>query len=160
MTATNDQIAKGREIELNYNPTASWTMKLNVTKQESIDANLAPEVSVWLASRIAHWKTIIDPTINRPWFTERYNNGTPAADFIAANATAPLSLAQATEGKSRPQIRKYRANFSTNYRLAGLTERTNALNGSLTASITANDWFRLAIDVPTAVHAAMADVSK
>lgn len=122
VTATNDQIAKGREIELNYNPTAAWTIKLNVTKQESIDANLAPEVSVWLASRIAHWKTIIDPTINRPWFTERYNNGTPAADFIAANATAPLSLAQATEGKSRPQIRKYRANFSTNYRLASLTE--------------------------------------
>ena len=31
-------------------------------------------------------------------------------------------MAQATEGKSRPQIRKYRANFSTNYRLAGLTD--------------------------------------
>jgi outer membrane receptor protein involved in Fe transport len=122
VTATNDQIAKGREIELNYNPTAHWTMKLNVTKQESIDANLAPEVSVWLASRIAHWRTIIDPTIDRPWFSERYNNSTPAEAFIATNATAPLALAQATEGKSRPQIRKYRANFSTNYRLAGLTE--------------------------------------
>jgi hypothetical protein len=122
VTATNDQIAKGREIELNYNPTAQWTMKLNVTQQESIDANLAPEVSAWLAARIAHWKTIIDPTINRPWFTERYNNSTSASEFIATSATAPLALAQATEGKSRPQIRKYRANFSTNYRLAGLTE--------------------------------------
>ncbi len=122
VTATNDQIAKGREIELNYNPTNAWTMKLNVTQQESIDANLAPEVSAWLASRIAFWKTIIDPTVGRPWFTERYNNSSSASDFIAASATAPLSLAQATEGKSRPQIRKYRANFSTNYRLAGLTE--------------------------------------
>jgi outer membrane receptor protein involved in Fe transport len=122
VTATNDQIAKGREIELNYNPTPQWTMKLNVTQQESIDANLAPEVSAWLAARIAHWKTIIDPTINRPWFTERYNNSTSASEFIATSATAPLALAQATEGKSRPQIRKYRANFSTNYRLAGLTE--------------------------------------
>lgn len=122
VTATNDQIAKGREIEVNYNPTAAWTMKLNATQQESIDANLAPEVSRFLASRIAHWRTIIDPTINRPWFNERYNNSTSAAEFIAANATAPLSLAQATEGKSRPQIRKYRVNFSTNYRLSGLTE--------------------------------------
>jgi outer membrane receptor protein involved in Fe transport len=122
VTATNDQIAKGREIELNYNPTTSWTMKLNVTEQESIDANLAPEVSAWLAKRIAHWRTIIDPTINRPWFTERYNNSSAAADFIANSATAPLALAQATEGKSRPQIRKYRANFSTNYRLAGLSD--------------------------------------
>ena len=40
---------KGREIELNYNPTAHWTMKLNFAQQESIDANLAPEVSAWLA---------------------------------------------------------------------------------------------------------------
>ena len=54
VTATNDQIAKGREIELNYNPTAHWTMKLNFTQQESIDANIAPEVSAWLAQRIAH----------------------------------------------------------------------------------------------------------
>ncbi len=124
VTATNDQIAQGREIELNYNPTSTWTMKLNVTKQESIDANLAPEVSAWLAARIAHWKTIIDPTINRPWYTERYNNSTSAAEFIAANATSPLALAQATEGKSRPQIRKYRANFTSNFRLAGITEHT------------------------------------
>ncbi len=123
VTATNDQIAKGREIELNYNPTTSLTMKLNVTEQESIDANLAPEVSRYLQSRIAFWKTIIDPTINRPWFTERYNNSSSASDFIATSATAPLALAQATEGKSRPQIRKYRANLSTNYRLAGLTEQ-------------------------------------
>jgi hypothetical protein len=122
VTATNDQIARGREIELNYNPTAAWTMKLNVTQQESIDAHLAPEVSVWLAARIAHWTTIVDPTISRPWFTERYNNSSSASEFIASGATAPLALAQATEGKSRPQIRKYRANYSTNYRLAGLTD--------------------------------------
>jgi hypothetical protein len=122
VTATNDQIAKGREFELNYNPTPAWTMKLNVTEQESIDANLAPEVSAWLAKRVAFWKTIIDPTINRPWFTERYNNSTSASDFIATSATAPLALAQATEGKARPQIRKYRANFSTNFRLAGITD--------------------------------------
>jgi len=123
VTATNDQIAKGREIELNYNPTSAWTMKLNVTQQESIDANLAPEVSRWLAARVAFWKTIIDPTINRPWFTERYNNSTSASEFIAANATAPLALAQATEGKSRPQIRKYRVNYSTNFRLSGITDQ-------------------------------------
>jgi outer membrane receptor protein involved in Fe transport len=121
VTATNDQIAKGREVELNYNPTPHWTMKLNVTEQQSIDANLAPEVSRWLAARIAHWKTIIDPTINRPWYTERYNNSTPASDFIAVNASSALALAQATEGKSRPQIRKYRANLSSNLRLAGVS---------------------------------------
>ena len=31
-------------------------------------------------------------------------------------------MAKANEGKSRPQIRKYRANFSTNFRLTGITD--------------------------------------
>jgi hypothetical protein len=35
---------------------------------------------------------------------------------------APLKLAQALAGKSLPQIRKYRANMSTSYRLAGITD--------------------------------------
>ncbi len=43
--------------------------------------------------------------------------------------------------------------------LAGLTERAHALNGTLTASITGNSWFRLEIEVPTAIGAAMAEVS-
>lgn len=120
VSSTTDQIAKGHEIEVNYNPTPFWTMKVNATEQKSIDANLGPEVSAWVTARIAHWQTIIDPTTNRPWYTERYTNRTSAAEFIAANVTSPLRLAQATEGKSRPQIRKYRVNFSTNYRLGGL----------------------------------------
>jgi hypothetical protein len=35
---------------------------------------------------------------------------------------APLKLAQALAGKSLPQIRKYRANLSTSFRLAGITD--------------------------------------
>jgi hypothetical protein len=35
---------------------------------------------------------------------------------------APLKLARAQEGKSRPQVRKYRVNLSTNYRLQGIVE--------------------------------------
>ncbi len=68
------------------------------------------------------WNTITDPLLGRPWFTERYNNSTSAAQYLAANVTSGLALAQAMEGKSRPQIRRYRFNFLTNYSLAGLTD--------------------------------------
>jgi len=45
--------------------------------------------------------------------------------------------------------------------LTGLTERAHAVGGTLTASITANGWFRLAIEVPLAVDAlAVAEVSR
>ena len=71
------------------------------------------------------WQSIIDPDIGRPWFTERYGGTTSAAQFFASSVAAPLAVATANQGKSRPQIRKYRANLSTSYRLAGLSD--NAL---------------------------------
>ncbi|MDO8545585.1 MAG: TonB-dependent receptor plug domain-containing protein [Opitutaceae bacterium] len=122
---TTDVTAKGTEFELHYNPSNFWTVKLNATRTESIDSNLSPGVINWVKLRQPVWESIIDPEIGRPWFTERYDNRTSAAQFLQNSVIAPLKIATATEGKSRPQIRKYRANLSTSYRLAGLGD--NAL---------------------------------
>ena len=120
---TEDVVAKGTEVELHYNPSAHWTVKLNVTRQESINSRISPGLTTWIAERMPVWQSLIDPELGRPWFTERYGNLASAADILAANVTAPLGIAQQSEGKSRPQVRKYRANLSTSYRLAGLTEQ-------------------------------------
>jgi len=114
--------SKGTEFELNYNPTNFWTAKLNLTEQESSTSAIAPGLSGWVAERLTVWQKLIDPELNVPWFTNRYGNLASASDFLAASVTAPLNLAKATEGKSRPQIRKYRVNLLNSYRLAGLTE--------------------------------------
>lgn len=119
---TADVTAKGTELELHYNPSRFWTVKLNATETQSIDSNLSPGVVNWIAQRLPVWESIIDPEIGRPWFTERYDNRNSAAQFLQSSVIAPLRIATATEGKSRPQIRKYRANLSTSYRLAGLSE--------------------------------------
>ena len=123
LAETEDVVAKGTEVEINYNPTTHWTLKLNVTRQESINSNMAPGMTAWIAERMPVWQKLIDPELNRPWFTERYGNIASASELLAANVTAPLGVAKATEGKSRPQIRKYRANLSTSYRLAGITDQ-------------------------------------
>ncbi|MBC8002389.1 MAG: TonB-dependent receptor plug domain-containing protein [Opitutaceae bacterium] len=130
VSATDDNIGKGMEIEVNYNPTNFWTMKFNVAKQRSIGASIAPEMTQWIKERLAVWQTIIDPTLvnpdgslGRPWYTEPYNNGQSAKQFMDGNVIAPLNLYQALEGKSKPQVRQYRANFSTNLRLSGITEQ-------------------------------------
>ncbi|MES2694938.1 MAG: TonB-dependent receptor, partial [Verrucomicrobiota bacterium] len=120
-SAVDDFTAKGTEIEINFNPTAYWTTKLNVTEQLAINSGLAAEVGQYAAERLPIWQRIIDPRVNRPWWTETYSGGR-AADYYATNVRTPLQVAQAMQGKSRPQIRKYRANFATNYRLAGLTD--------------------------------------
>lgn len=117
---TQDVTAKGTEIELNFNPSAHWTTKFNLTKMESIDSKLAPGVSQWIAERLPVWQSILDPELGRPWFTERYGGSNSASQYLTASVTSQLAIAKANEGKSRPQIRKYRANVSTSYRLAGL----------------------------------------
>jgi hypothetical protein len=117
---TQDVTAKGKELEVHFNPNQFWTTKLNVTEQHSIDAKLAPGVSNWIQDRLPVWQSIIDPEIGRPWFTERYNGSNSPSQFLQNNVVSQLAIATATEGKSRPQIRRYRANISSSYRLAGL----------------------------------------
>ncbi|MSU24990.1 MAG: TonB-dependent receptor [Opitutus sp.] len=123
LSETENVVATGTEVELNFNPTNFWTTKLNVTEQKSINSNIAPGLSLWIAERMPLWQKIIDPELNRPWFTERYGNINSASQLLAANVTAPLGVALASQGKSRPQIRRYRVNASTSYRLAGLTSQ-------------------------------------
>ncbi len=120
--ALDDIIARGTEIEVNYNPNNFWTMKANATQQESINAGLSADVTQWIDDRMAVWTKIIDPRNNQPWFTQNYGNSS-AQGYFTSDVLNPLQIAQAMQGKSRPQIRKYRANFLTSYRLAGLTDQ-------------------------------------
>jgi outer membrane receptor protein involved in Fe transport len=124
--AVEDQVAQGREIEIHFNPTNYWTVKGSVVKQESIVQNMAPELNQWMAERQKVWQSIVNPLTGQRWYTERIVTASQSArDFLASSSGVipPLALAQALEGKSRPQIRKYRANFSTSFRLAGITDQ-------------------------------------
>lgn len=120
--APSDLESRGYEFELNYAATRHWNLKFNATQTESIDKNLSGDITRWLDERMPVWTSLIDPELNRPFFTERYGAAQSAAEFLQSSVLAPLAVAQATEGKSRPQIRKYRANFLTSYQLAGLTD--------------------------------------
>ena len=120
--AVEDLEAKGNEVEVHYNPTNYWTLKMNVTRQEAIAKNLAPEVNRWIAERTAVWEKVIDPLTGEPWFTHRYVSGQSPKDYLDQYVIAPLKLAQALEGKSQPQVRKYRVNLMSNFRLSGITD--------------------------------------
>lgn len=60
ISATDDVISRGTEIELNYNPNSFWTLKFNATQQETITSAIAPDVVRWLAERMPVWASIID----------------------------------------------------------------------------------------------------
>ena len=41
-------------------------------------------------------RIVVDPELNRPWFTERYGNIASASDFLASSVTSQLGIAKAT----------------------------------------------------------------
>jgi hypothetical protein len=88
-----------------------------------MNAGLSAGVTQWIDDRMKSWTKIIDPRNNQPWFTQDYGGGSAQA-YFTSNVLSPLQVAQAFQGKSRPQIRKYRMNFLTSYRLAGITDQS------------------------------------
>ncbi|ACB77560.1 TonB-dependent receptor plug domain-containing protein [Opitutus terrae] len=144
LAATNDIQAKGTEIEINYNPTSYWTISANGEEKRSINQNVSSTVQDWIDLRMPIWTSVVDPISdpnmilgtdrntqgwatdatnpNRLWWLHRYGGGSqsPAENF-AVNVEAPWSVIRETEGKARPQVRRYAARLSTNFRLEGIT---------------------------------------
>ncbi|MBL9199603.1 MAG: hypothetical protein JNL39_03810 [Opitutaceae bacterium] len=126
LAETEDITARGEELEVFFAPSSVWSVKFNLTRQESINARVAPGITDYVRARMPVWLGIRDPETGRPWWTSDYDvtaGVRTAADYFRDAVEAPVKLAQAGEGKSRPQIRQYRANLLTSYRLAGLTDR-------------------------------------
>ncbi|MBI5692554.1 MAG: TonB-dependent receptor [Verrucomicrobia bacterium] len=122
IASTNDIIATGKEIELNYNPTNYWTVAASVTKNESRNANVSSDIAQWIGERMPIWTTIRDQRTNQLWWTTNYGGSQTAAQNFAVFVGSPYAVVQQSEGTPNPQVRKYAARFSTNYKLAGLTE--------------------------------------
>lgn len=117
-----DALSKGKELEVHYNPTNTWTLKFNATENETIQAAIAGDLLRYLEERTKVWESVVDQETKQPWFTSSYAGSQTAKNYLPGNVTTPLGIAQQTAGKSLPQIRKYRFNLSTNYHLRGLTD--------------------------------------
>ncbi len=121
-SALDDLKARGTEVEINYNPNGFITTKLNVAQQEAFNSGVAAEVVQWVAERLPVWQSVVDPTTGQLWWNSNYT-GIPRQVY-EANIAAQLRLIHAAAGKSRPQVRKYRANFAGNFRLSGITDHS------------------------------------
>ena len=123
ISASDTISSSGTEIEINYAPSSSLTMKLNIAEQQVINEEISPSLFTWYAERAAVWAKIIDPNTGLPWLTSRYgSNTTTAASFISGSVIAPLELLGSTVGQIKPQVRRYRVNYSANLRLAGISD--------------------------------------
>jgi hypothetical protein len=124
ITETSDVRSKGDEIEIHYNPNSFWTTKMNVTRTNAFDNNMAPGIGVQIEKRLPIWTRVVDPRTNTLWWDTVYPGDTRSPSvYMRDSILAPLQLARATEGKKRTQVREWRVNLSTSYRLAGITEQ-------------------------------------
>jgi outer membrane receptor for ferric coprogen and ferric-rhodotorulic acid len=121
ISATQDVESKGYELELNLNPTRYWTMQSSFTETETANTNVSSSTTDWIAHRMPVWTSIRDQRTNALWWTSTYG-GTRPVDAFTNNVETPLKIILQQQGKANPQIRRYRAKFSTNFRLDGITE--------------------------------------
>lgn len=146
LSATQDYVSKGHELEINLNASRAWTVSASVTQTEAINQNAGSTIEDWIGLRMPVWTKIEDPrftpaspggaglpvgaTGHLLWrnilgsaFTANgYNATNSAATNYTTFVEGPLAVYRQLEGRPRPQIRKYAAKFNTRYQLSGLTE--------------------------------------
>ena len=127
----SNSYSRGKEVEITFNPTRYWRMKLTASQELPLNGRMSPAVQNYIDSRMPTWTTIKDPVTGNLWWTSPESNNTIPRDFFTNNVSANLKLAVALQGKRRSQTREYHTAFTTNYSLAG---------------ITSNHWLR-AVDV-------------
>ncbi|ACB77551.1 TonB-denpendent receptor [Opitutus terrae] len=152
--ATADIVAKGTEIEINYNPTNYWTVSGSITDSEVTNRNVSATIQRWIDERMPVWTTVKDPRIGVPvaqggldptpgntdglWWKQLYQGAsgsqTPEFNFIAF-VGAPYSAFRENEGKANPQTRRYNARFSTKLDLAGITDQRHLKKFSIGGAI-------------------------
>jgi hypothetical protein len=120
----SDAASKGWELELQFNPTRFWTMKLTGNKQEAIDSNISLFIQQYINQRLPIWTSVKAPDGSLWWTTTQGSNGRPV-DYYTLNIQTPLNLAITTQGKKKPQTREYSFAYVSSYQLAGLTGLTD-----------------------------------
>ena len=122
--------SEGFELELAYNPTRYWTMKLTASQQEAIDTELSGTLNRFYEENLAALEAITVPSVpltiangtaGRPWWTTSPTTNAQATPQVwyFQNILTTLKQASANAGKPRPQTREWRAAFTTDYRFAG-----------------------------------------
>ncbi|MBI5766769.1 MAG: TonB-dependent receptor plug domain-containing protein [Verrucomicrobia bacterium] len=128
----SDALSRGKEIEIVYNPTNYWTLKSTITQSRAFNATVSPKLQEYIANRISTWTSAKSPFDNSAYWngTYRVGNLTPE-QWYNQNLIAPTKLAVALQGKARSQVREWRVNATTNFRLAGITQQRWLKNADL-----------------------------
>lgn len=118
----SNSYSRGKEVEITYNPTTYWRMKLTASQEKPLNGIMSPAVQEYINSRWNTWTTIKDPVSGKLWWTNPWASNTIPRDWFTNNVNANLNLAIALQGKRRSQTREYHISYLTSYAFSGITE--------------------------------------
>ena len=138
---TEDGVAKGVDLEAEYNPTPNWTMKLTWGRQQTTVSNEASEAAAWLNYRQPIWlkysasdfPNVMKNSAGNPvyvgsfWQGYGYDSNTASSSTTGNNTTqayynnvvgSALAVDTANNGTLAPNQREYTWSYLTNYNFA------------------------------------------
>lgn len=111
LTVTSDTDSKGYEFELTANPTSSWRIALNASKNEATRTNLG-------GAETTEFVNYMNQMMAGPAGDMRMYSGGPTASTLRQQWNSWLSsytLMKLQEGSATSELRKWRYNIVTNY---------------------------------------------
>lgn len=118
----SNSYSRGKEVEITYNPTKQWRMRLTASQSKPTNGTMSPAVQTYIDDRMPMWTSIKDPVTGQLWWQTAADNGTVARDWYTNNVNANLKLAIALQGKRRSQTSEYHLSYLTSYSLDALTD--------------------------------------
>lgn len=117
----NNQLSKGMELELNYNPTRNFRFRLTAAQTKAIDLSLVDATQAFINARLPVWTTIKDDTGQFWW-----NQATQNINQYNSQVVTNLLRMRANLGKPRTQNKEWTWNTLATYqftrgKLNGLT---------------------------------------
>ncbi|MDQ8201082.1 hypothetical protein QEH56_23150 [Pelagicoccus enzymogenes] len=87
--ATQTTIAEGMEIQLIYNPTKNWNMKMTAAQNETTTQNVAPQYDAWADLRVPIWQGLNSPLTAA---NDKNNDGDNDPNTFMFNGVRPADL--------------------------------------------------------------------
>lgn len=121
VTDVNNQLSKGMEIELNYNPSRNFRLRFTAAQTKAIDLSLIDATRAFIAERLPVWTTITNDAGQR-WWDQATNN----VNVYNAQLVTNLARMSANLGRPRTQNKEWTWSSIATYqftsgRLNGLT---------------------------------------
>ncbi len=106
---TQDIVSRGYELELIYNPTPSWRISTNVSKNNNILTNVNSRAARFLEEYVYPLEKTSGSVV--------LANGSTVAQQIANYRISMRNSKTAVEGRQAEELREWNANFVTSYRV-------------------------------------------